>query len=245
MTSKAWLEGFTRIPGVQDYGDIRRPDLPLALLRHTWEGIYHTALAHIRYTAQHMTHERPHFVVANPHTTALAYEKAYAGSKKRMSDAEIRDGYELLGQAQPLDGPSFSLRGAYVERVPATFRAGGKVVRVETNHANVWQTEFVGWAADTNNLTDDELNWEARKLWLRLCLAGDIAEMKPYKNVGDSRDRLPGRLSMNPNWREEHNFVGHQHMPFNTHWDPGPYPYHEVAQEVNRLLAQARKEHKQ
>ena len=42
---------------------------------------------------------------------------------------------------------------------------------------------------------------------------------------------------MDPYWREDHNFGGHQDIPNNDHWDCGKYPYGEMADEVNKVLA--------
>ena len=235
MTADAWLEGFYRIAETQDYGGYRRGDLPLALLRHTWEGVPASVRSLERYVVEHMRHERPHFVFACPKTTTLAFEKS-GGSRKRKSNKIARSGYSLIAQAQPLDGPSFSLRGAYKNHKPAYCEVGGKQVRVETNHAHVWQSEFIGWAGDSKNLTDAELEWEVENAWIPQCLAGGIHELRPYQDVGTSTERILPELWMDAGWRAAHNFVGHEHMPYNTHWDPGAYPYGEVADEVNKRL---------
>ena len=238
----AWLDGFDRIDGVRDYGGYRRGDLSLFLLRHTWEGIGANAQWHIDYVRKRMRNARPHFVAANPHTTALAYQKAYGGSKARVSDSEVKEGYEYLGQAQPTDGPSWSLRGIYQrnalgQKKPRYVIVDGKSVAVESNHANVWQTEFVSWAADMRNLTDEELEWERDKVWLPQCRAGGITELIPWEKVGSNK-KIPDAIWMSPSARKEFNFGGHQHMPKpNNHWDSGPYPYGEMATEVNKVLA--------
>ena len=42
---------------------------------------------------------------------------------------------------------------------------------------------------------------------------------------------------MSPDRRKEFNFGGHQHIPPpNDHWDSGPYPYGEMADELNKVL---------
>ena len=236
-----WFDGFDRIDGVRDYGEYRRGDLPLFLLRHTWEGIGATAQWHKDYVRKRMRNARPHFVVANPHTTALAYQKSYGGSKARVSDSEIKEGYEYLGQAQPTDGPSWSLRGIYYrtmlgKKKPRYVIIDGQSVRVESNHANVWQTEFVSYAADMRNLTDEELEWERDKVWLPQVRAGGLTEVVPWERVGSNK-KIPDEVWMSPERRKEFNFGGHQHIPPpNDHWDSGPYPYGEMADELNKVL---------
>ena len=236
-----WLDGWDRVPDEQNYGSYRRPDLPLALLRHTWEGIGRTPQWHIDYVRKKMRLARPHFVAACPITTSLTYKKSYGGSKSRVSNIASREGYELLAQAQPTTGPSWSLRGIYEwvagKKKPRTCIVDGRWVNVESNHANVWQTEFVSWAADMRNLTDAELEWERDNLWMPQVLAGGITEVVPWEAVGSSK-KIPDEVWMSPSARAEFNFVGHQHMPPpNNHWDSGPYPYGEMSDELNRVLA--------
>ena len=237
----AWLDGFQRVPEPQDYGDdYRRGDLPLALLRHTWEGVPDGYSGITDYMVRHMRYERPHFVFACPLTTRLKFEPS-EGSRRRIRQSPAKLGFAVLAQAQPLDGPSFSLRGAYEKHKPAYCEVEGKQVRVETNHAHVWQSEFIGWAADSRFLTDKELEWEVENAWVPQCLAGGIPELRYYQMVGSNTDRIKPSLWMDPAFRKEHNFYGHQHMPYNTHWDPGAYPYAEVAGEVNKRLDEARR----
>lgn len=234
-----WLEGFDRIPGTRNYGAYRRGDINLALLRHTWEGIGRTAQWHKDYVQKRMRNSRPHFVVANKHTTALAYKKSYGGSRVRVSDIETLPGFEYFGQAEPLDEVSWSLPGMYEPgtRTPRYCVVNGERVRVESNNAHIWQTEFVGYAADTPNLSDEELEWE-RDYWLTLCRAGGLQKLVPWEDVG-TYNKIPDEELMDP--KREFNFFGHSAIPPpSKHWDSGPYKYGEMADEVNKVLRQGR-----
>ena len=87
------------------------------------------------------------------------------------------------------------------------------------------------------HITDDELRAELPH-WVNVCRARGITELRPIRRVGAFPPiRLPWDRWMDPIWREDHNWGGHQDIPNNDHWDCGKYPYGEMADEVNKVLS--------
>ena len=245
----AQIHGFQQVKKPQHYGPPRRPDLPPVIVLHRVEGVFATAEQNARYIARRMTPSlvsrrncRPHFWLASPETTSLAYRKGFGGSKVRKSDIAVREGYDIRLQCEDVEEVSWALRGA----AGATYRdEDGRELRAETNHAGVAvvQIETVGWSADSPNLTDEELKWEAERyadiiILLEHRLLKEFVPT-PYREVGkQGRDEM--RVSEWMDRDRQFNIVCHQNVPFNTHWDVGAYPFKEVCEEISNLLKQSR-----
>lgn len=178
MTTQ-WLDGYTRVPGVRDYGPPRRPDLPDFFLRHTPEANGWTAANTSHYIATQMSGKprncRVHFWISVGITNNLAYKAAEWGSKERVSDEPISSIEDFWKQLQPMDGVAWGLASARNKfRKRIKIKINGRKVICETNHAGlVIQTEVQGWAADMKHITDHELQAELPH-WVRQCQARGI-----------------------------------------------------------------------
>jgi len=98
---------------------------------------------------------------------------------------------------------------------------------VETNNrGSVYQLEIVGFAATIGRTgTEGYPDQWYRQLgeWVKtICNRHGILRRFPYPFVGQSGYGRNGvaRLT-NRQWQEVAGIVGHQHVPENTHWDPG------------------------
>jgi len=101
--------------------------------------------------------------------------------------------------------------------------------RVETNHARAVQVEIAGRAADT--ATYPAAWWE----WLRDALLIPVAEhhginLANQPPLWAESARAYGTSSQTrmsiAEWYAFDGLCGHQHVPDNSHWDPGPVPAH-------------------
>lgn len=106
------------------------------------------------------------------------------------------------------DNPARSLRNL----------AGG----VETNNrGGVYQLEIVGYASKVPYYPDSWYAALAR--WItQICDRHDIPKRFPYPFTGTDGYGLNGIVRLtNSQWLDVTGIIGHQHVPENTHWDPG------------------------
>lgn len=95
---------------------------------------------------------------------------------------------------------------------------------VETNRARCIQIEIVASAATSGTLQREYLNGIGKLM--RWCETNTGIERRALKFYSDkegivlARDTSPVRLST-PDWTKFSGWCGHQHVPFNSHWDPG------------------------
>lgn len=93
---------------------------------------------------------------------------------------------------------------------------------VETNNrGGVWQVEIVGKAADVPNYSD---RWyQVLAEWVvAICEEKGIPRKFPYPFAGSDAYGTKGKVRLsNQEWLEVEGIIGHQHVPENTHWDPG------------------------
>lgn len=95
--------------------------------------------------------------------------------------------------------------------------AGG----VQTNRRSAIQIEICWTAKSINDMP--EANWSALARWMRWVEAQTgIKRTAPV--FGDSRQYGIGNaLELTPSaWKSFNGWCGHQHVPENAHWDPGP-----------------------
>lgn len=127
-------------------------------------------------------------------------------------------------QHVPLNQPARALRNA----------KGG----VETGRASiVIQVEIVGFAGESHTWARDDLDWLGSAVVGPLCRMAGIPIRTSVDFHGEgagwvlastsARQRLSG-----PAWLAYEGVLGHQHVPENTHWDPG-------ALDIDRVLAAA------
>lgn len=113
--------------------------------------------------------------------------------------------------------------------------AGG----VETNReGRVIQIELVGFADQTHRYSDDRLAWEGAIL-AEIIERENIPPTHPTfvgRDAGTiATTTAPQRMSAD-RWRRFSGICGHQHVPENTHWDPGAYPL-DRALDLGGLMA--------
>lgn len=106
--------------------------------------------------------------------------------------------------------------------------AMGKALRnapggVETNRREgVWQLEIVGYASSIKSYGGDWYgNLASRLRWI--CNVYNIPFKFPYRFDGTRAYGLKGSVRLTAQqWRAVSGIIGHQHVPENQHWDPGP-----------------------
>lgn len=93
---------------------------------------------------------------------------------------------------------------------------------VETNNrGRVFQLEIVGRAAEVPTYNDQWYRTLAEWV-IGLCERHNIPRRFPHPFAGNEAYGLRGRVRMsNAEWLACSGIVGHQHVPENTHWDPG------------------------
>jgi hypothetical protein len=131
------------------------------------------------------------------------------------------------------------------------FSTAGRALRnmtggVETNRResdglpgpDVIQVEIVGFAADTSNWPAD---WRLRlaQFVIELCERTGIPILFPCHFDGNDAYGLNGSVRCsNQEWLDVRGVVGHQHVPENTHWDPGHLGWlPPLIQEITMSLA--------
>lgn len=95
--------------------------------------------------------------------------------------------------------------------------AGG----VQTNRHSAIQIEICWTAKSINDMPD--MMWDRLEKWMRW--VERQTGIKPYSpTFGDSRQYGIGNsLELTPAaWKTFNGWCGHQHVPENAHWDPGP-----------------------
>ena len=130
--------------------------------------------------------------------------------------------YEYYGHKNP---PHYTLHGTKMyqhfpnNRASRALqnRAGG----VQTNRHAAIQIEIVWNAKDINDMPD--ANWQTLRTWMRW-IEGETGIKPVCPEFGDSRQygyKNPAELT-NEEWESFNGWCGHQHVPENAHWDPGP-----------------------
>lgn len=128
-------------------------------------------------------------------------------------------------QHVPLNAPARALRN----------QPGG----VETGRAPiVIQVEIVYTAATTPAMAGADLDWLGTDVFGPLCLAAGVPLTTSVEFVGEGAGWVlaseSARQRLSPQaWLAYEGVLGHQHVPENTHWDPG-------AIDMTRILAAAR-----
>ncbi len=130
--------------------------------------------------------------------------------KNRSMSHEVYDPH--IDQHAPLvawDNPARSLRN---------MRGG-----VETNNRpGVWQLEVVGKAAQIPSYSDEwHQNLAARIRFICQALDIPIAAPKPFVAYPESYGLRNGLRFTSAEWARAEGIIGHQHVPENTHGDPG------------------------
>jgi len=129
--------------------------------------------------------------------------------------------------------------------------AGG----VETNRANAYQLEVICYSA--KHIADQSPS----RLWvgdLEDTAYDDIRDLAGFLNIplvwpghqalSYAEANAPGFRMAGSDWLDFHGIVGHQHVPENTHWDPGAFDWtrligdnmEQVIKDIQRNLNAAR-----
>lgn len=130
-----------------------------------------------------------------------------------------------LFQTADLFGPAFALR--HPSGTPET-----------NNRGPCLQVELEGYARDTRSWPDEyyaniaqdvvrPLDRFCREIYGQTLVGGPTTRGLVYADELDPFGPLatttsPLRMSA-AQWNDAHGLVGHQHVPFNTHWDPGRF----------------------
>lgn len=93
---------------------------------------------------------------------------------------------------------------------------------VETNNrGGVYQLEIVGYAAEVPKYNDDWYRWLGNVV-TSLSKEWGFPLRFPYEFDGSSAYGTRGSVRLtNQEWLNVSGIIGHQHVPENTHWDPG------------------------
>jgi len=178
-------------------------------------------------------------------------------TKDPMKDSGgFQDGYQWRGVLHTTEGDSYAgARRAYLSGVAPHFTVsfeGGrfqvwqhipinKAARAlqhpagtpETNRARCIQIEIVAHAATANTLQREYLAGLGRLMrWIEsnTGISRSALDFKSdHEGIVLARDTSPIRLSPQ-NWINFNGWCGHQHVPFNSHWDPGDI-------DINFLMA--------
>lgn len=99
---------------------------------------------------------------------------------------------------------------------------------VQTNRRGARQIEIVGFAAHTQDMSDDDLRWLGGIIHT-ICAREGIDPRRHPAFVGTEAGTIatataPQRMSK-AEWESFNGVCGHQHVPENHHWDPGRFPY--------------------
>lgn len=102
---------------------------------------------------------------------------------------------------------------------------------VETNRDGAIQIEIVGFAAYTQDITDDDLAYLG-EIVATICAAEGIDRHRHPTFVGLEAGTIatptaPQRMAP-ADWDAFDGVCGHQHVPENDHWDPGRFPYERM-----------------
>jgi hypothetical protein len=156
------------------------------------------------------------------HTTEGSWESAYAALDRNNNWPHL--------MAEPWPG------GRKVQAVPFD-RAGKSLANapggVETNRYGTIQIELIGFAADTHEWSNEQVDYLA-------ALLKPIIDGLGIRHVGQTfygedagftlaTANAPQRMSPDE-WLAWDGIAGHQHVPENDHWDPGKF-------RIDRFLA--------
>lgn len=102
---------------------------------------------------------------------------------------------------------------------------------VQTNRDGAIQVEMIGYAAFTHGWEDDNLVWIGDIVRL-ICEREGIDVYNYPQFVGTESGTIatptaPQRMSY-AEWESFNGVCGHQHVPENSHWDPGRLPYQRM-----------------
>jgi len=128
-----------------------------------------------------------------------------------------------------LDNDTY-LQGISLDMAGYSLRHPGKTI--DTNGLFCIQVEIVGYAEDIQNYSDEWYKKLALNVINPICVAVgiDYKIYKEFKGEGDevlATDTSPNRMSED-DWAKFNGVCGHQHVPHNTHWDPGQLQYEKV-----------------
>lgn len=149
------------------------------------------------------------------HTTEGGWEGSMGVFRSRLTaphlmvDPASRKRVQMI----PLDRSAYALRN----------EAGGG----ETNRAHCLQVEIVGYASEAAGWSGDRLDWLGREVIAPLVehAPGPIALRAPRfygEGAGWVLATPSARQRMSQEqWRTFSGVCGHQHVPENSHWDPG------------------------
>ncbi|NAZ88536.1 hypothetical protein GTR00_20940, partial [Kineococcus sp. T90] len=129
---------------------------------------------------------------------------------------------DLVLQTVPLD------RSAY-----ALARPGA----LHTNRLHAVQVELWGFAAKTGETPPEVLEWLARRVLAPVArlVPLDLREVRPTAGVTAYGVRSATRMSPRE-WEGFGGVCGHQHVPDNSHWDPGRLDLAAIAGRARALL---------
>lgn len=112
--------------------------------------------------------------------------------------------------------------------------AGARALRpggVEANNYGTVQYEIIGYAKDTQDWSDADLAYIAHVLSVVGRHTGIKAQSSvEFKGSADAYGTNSSTRMSASRFRTYEGIAGHQHVPGNTHWDPGMFP-------IGRLLA--------
>lgn len=107
---------------------------------------------------------------------------------------------------------------------------------VQTNRDGAVQIEIVGFAAYTQDMSDDDLRWLGG-IVREICEREGI-DVNRYKTfVGTEAGTIATTTAKQrmpfAEWESFNGVCGHQHVPENHHWDPGRFPYQRMLDLTN------------
>lgn len=160
------------------------------------------------------------------HTTETSYGNArrlaetHPNSPHLWVDPSTREKYQVI----PLN------RSAYALAHPSG--------TIETNHMRAIQVEILGRAAETHTWPTSWYDWLATDVVGPVCELMSI-DWKQHPRFYGANEGIvlastssPIRMN-NTQWRNFNGVCGHQHVPANSHWDPGKFNYERIKTVLN------------
>lgn len=119
----------------------------------------------------------------------------------------------------------------HIDTARAASAMANLVGGVQTNRDGAVQIEIVGFAAYTQDISDDDLEWIGG-IVRKICDREGINVNRFPRFVGQESGTIatataPQRMS-HAEWNDFDGVCGHQHVPENHHWDPGLFPYQRM-----------------
>jgi hypothetical protein len=131
---------------------------------------------------------------------------------------------DLLLQVIPLDRAAYALG-----HPPGT---------VDTNRMGAIQVECWGFARDMGSVSTQTLDWLARRLLAPVVQMVPINLAHVRTTSGDECYGAHSACRMSESeWRSFDGVCGHQHVPGNSHWDPGRLDLAAIAARAASILA--------